>query len=92
MQFNFLIIVFSVESAIQASKIFIDLCVKTQEHFVEDYQKIETLARLTTFSKYYFREFQPAGFFNIRKAIIFCFVGNVATYIIITFQFNEAIK
>ncbi|EFA07613.1 gustatory receptor 116 [Tribolium castaneum] len=89
--FNLFMIVFPMDSTTEESKKFIDLCFKTQEYFIEDCHKIDTLTRLTNFSKHYFREFRPAGFFSIRKAIIFCFIGNVATYVILTFQFNEAI-
>ncbi|XP_044264873.1 uncharacterized protein LOC123011490 [Tribolium madens] len=89
--FNLLMIVFPIDSTTEESKKFIDLCFKIQEYFIEDCPRIETLVRLTNFSKHYFREFRPAGFFSIRKALIFCFIGNVATYVILTFQFNEAI-
>nr|XP_015837081.1 PREDICTED: uncharacterized protein LOC107398224 [Tribolium castaneum] len=88
---NLFAIILPIDSTVRESKKFMHLCFKTQEYyFTEDAQKAEELARLTRISKHYLREFSLAGFCNVSKSIIFCFIGNVATYVIITLQFNEA--
>ncbi|XP_044264791.1 uncharacterized protein LOC123011435 [Tribolium madens] len=88
---NLFAIILPIDATMQESKKFIQLCFRTQEYyFIQNAQKAKELSRLTRISKHYVREFSLAGFCNISKSIIFCFIGNVATYVIITLQFNEA--
>lgn len=79
------------DSTLQESSKFINSCFKIQQKYLlEDSQKVDDIAKLTNISKGYLREFNLAGFYPINKTIIFSFTGNVATYVIIIFQFNEA--
>lgn len=80
-------------SIVQEAERFVDLSYKLQVQYHQRHSKdINTFIILTKFSKQNVRKFSAAGFFEIKKNIIFAVVGNVATYFIISVQFNQSEK
>ncbi|KAJ3648105.1 hypothetical protein Zmor_019939 [Zophobas morio] len=88
--FNFVMIIFPIDSATQEARKFIDLCHTLQEKFQKGPREDEILTKIINSSKHFYREFTAAGYFNINKSMIFCILANVATYYIITIQLNES--
>ncbi|EFA07609.1 gustatory receptor 112 [Tribolium castaneum] len=89
MLFCFIWMVISMETTVQEAEAFVHFCFKLQENFIQDSREINTLRKLTTYAQHFTRNFSAAGYFSIRKSVIFGLLGNAATYLIIAIQFNE---
>lgn len=74
----------------EESKKFIDLLYKIQDIFLEDSQDMKTVVRLVNYAKNFRVEFNAAGFFILRKSVIFSLVSNVTTYVIILIQLSSS--
>ncbi|KAJ3647929.1 hypothetical protein Zmor_019775 [Zophobas morio] len=83
-----LAIILPIESTVRESKTFVDLCYKIKLNFSYDSQEFQVLEELVLHGKHFMVKFTAAGHFDIHKALIFNFVGNVVSYFIIVFQLN----
>lgn len=77
------------DSSVQEAKTFVDICYKMQEQLNPDSKEIDTFKKLTSYAQHFTRNFSAAGFFYIRKRIIFSIIEHAATYLIVAIQFNE---
>ncbi|EFA07607.1 gustatory receptor 110 [Tribolium castaneum] len=85
---SFVRMVILVDSTVQQAERFLDLLYKMQMVFPQ----LRKNCFLTKFSKHNIRKFTAAGYFQMRKGIIFSVMANVATYFIIAVQLNESQK
>ena len=78
----------SMSATVKESQKFLDLSYTIQDKFKLESREIEAIIKLTNYSQRFYREFSAGGFVKFNKKIIFCIIGQVATYFIITAQFN----
>ena len=74
---------------VQESRKFIDLMYQMQDQLKEHSLEMTAITRMIHYSKNFTKTFSAAGFFKIKKSIIFGLVSNVATYVIIVFQLDQ---
>ncbi|EFA07611.1 gustatory receptor 114 [Tribolium castaneum] len=77
------------DSIVQEAERFVDLSYKMHVKWPQC-KEIDVIIKLTKFAKQSVRKFSAAGFFQTRKSIIFSVISNVATYFIISIQFNQS--
>ncbi|KAJ3647711.1 hypothetical protein Zmor_019574 [Zophobas morio] len=88
--YNFLTIIISINSTVQEAQTFVDLLYELQEKFCESSKESRALAKLISHAKHFQPKFTARGLFKLDKSVIFGVIGNVATYLIITFQLNDS--
>lgn len=81
--------VFLMDSTVQEAETFADICYKMQEQIIQDSKENNNLKELATYAQYFIRNFSAAGFFYIRKSLIFSLIEHAATYLIVAIQFNQ---
>ncbi|KAJ3648146.1 hypothetical protein Zmor_019969 [Zophobas morio] len=81
--------VLPMSETVQESRKFIDLMYQMQDQLKEHSLEMTAITRMIHYSKNFTRTFSAAGFFKIKKSIIFGLVSNVATYVIIVFQLDQ---
>ena len=77
-------------AAMEEAQRFLDLCYKSKDRFNLESRQIAMITEMISYSKRFCRKFSAKGFFVINKTIVFNFSGLIATYVIITMQFNES--
>ena len=78
------------ESTVQESRAFIDLCYKMQEYFPDESRRLKVLRKLAIQAEHFSQKFTANGLFDINKKLVFSFIGTVMTNLIIIMQFNSA--
>ena len=77
------------DGTVQEAQRFLDNCYQIQDRFSTSGKEIKLLKETAAYSKQFLREFSAGGLFYIDKTLITGVMGNVATYMIITTQFNQ---
>ena len=76
------------DSTVEEARKFQDLCFQTEANFKINSEGLKIAAKLSKDSKQFFKEFSAGGFFVIDKSVIISLLGNVASYMVVTTQFN----
>ena len=77
-------------STCKESKAFISLLYQIQDEFDEGSKEMAALNRLINYSKSFVAEFTACEYFTINKTVVFSFLANVATYVVIAFQVDQS--
>ncbi|KAJ3648116.1 hypothetical protein Zmor_019950 [Zophobas morio] len=86
--YNTFSVIIVMDSTVEEARKFHDLCHQLADHYSVNSEEMKIIGNALSYSKQFFREFSAGGYFTINKSVIISLLGNVATYIIISTQFN----